>query len=402
MRITGSFIKTKKERTKTIKTKFEKIVTHFQPGLDELAGIFLLKRHGAEMGITTTTPVEFMMNGDFENPHASDVPHILYLGCGLGLDFNEHYSEDKDTSACQLVAKNLQLSRDQYGSFVKEVTREDRHGSEGVKNHIAQTIKDLYDMGWEAIRIYRWAKTAFVALTSDKWQPREFSMDVDSCNLAIEHKFGREAAQEWYSVFKDTQKFMRKEYNKAMAYLKQNPSDFVEIETYSGSMKAYIPMIPQTNPRIAQAARSQGAMLVLMQGVLKTDNDTQSLGVVIQQKHTAHLSFAKIVEELRTHELIFCSKFRKEQLGELKGEGTIAECPIWHGHQAATGKAVCFAIYNRSKTRPLGPKTCLEWQYIVDLFISTIKVAPEGETFVGMNEFLNPARMGSFLEAVEG
>lgn len=379
--------------------KIKKIITHFQPGLDELAGIFLLKRHGYEIGITRDTPVDFMMNGDFENPPAPEVPHLLYLGCGLESDFNEHYSGDKNTSSCRLVAKFFELSYEVYGNFVDEVTREDRYGSGGVKNHLAQTIKDLYDTGWSALEIYRWASHAFKALTSDKWKPKEFSMDIESCARAIEHLAGRDFRLEWEDVFKTTKKLMRSEYIKAMAYLTHNPQYFKVIDTYLGPMTAYIECTPQINPRIAAAARSKGAQIVLMLCTLNVGDGT-SCGVVIQQHHTAGLSFLNVVEELRKHELLYNSRLNGENHDQLKGEGTIAECPVWHGHQAAVGISKCLAIYNRSRTRPLGPATCLTMSYIIDLFLATITVTPKGETVVGMNEFVNPSSMSKCFQTI--
>lgn len=367
-----------------MKHSYKKIVTHHRPGLDEIASIFLLKRHGAEWGIDEDTPVRFMANGDFENLPMPEVNEVLYVGCGIDSWANEHFCDEPDRSACYLVARELQLCRRRYKWLVHLVTKEDRYGTDNVQNHIAQAIKDLYDMGWTFTRVYKWVKTALVALTSHGSYPDKFALDTETCARSIEKKFGKESAVSWFSVISGIKTWDKGEFAKSCAYLDKNPQLFTEVDTYKGKMKAFIPDDVQFSPRIGAAARAKGAQIVLMQGIL----DFDQVGIMLQQKHTAGLSFSKVLEELRKHELVQCGELNHEKSADCAGEGTKKVCPVWHGHQSAKGQYECFAIYNRSKTRPCGPKTAMSWDYLRDLVLDTIKVAPEGEIINGLNNVL--------------
>ncbi len=375
---------------------------HHRPGLDELAAIAALKsRHGYEMfGITPETPVELMANGDFENPPMEDVPGTLYLGCGRGKTCwaNEHFlKNDKDSSCFKLVAERLGIAS---WPIVHEVTREDRHGADGVKNHIAQVIKNLYDMGWSAPQVYKWFKTAFIALTS-KHAPKPFSLNCEAIAMSIEAKFNEQSARDWYAVVERSSNWDRAEYSKAMAIISKamkedielpdSEKQFVMVETYLGkTVKAYIPSTVQTNARISSAARSLGCEIVLMQGLL----DFDQVGIMLQQHHKTGLCFSYVLEELRKYELMHRGLLSEDKLGECFGEGTLEVCPSWHGHQGATGQRSCFAVYHRSHSRPLAySPTAMPFDTIKDIFIDAIKVSPKGEAVADVNSFLNGGRL---------
>lgn len=363
------------------KHSYRKLITHHRPGLDEITSIFLLKRHAADWGITQDTVVGFMSNGDYQNPSMPE--GILYVGCGIGSWANEHYLDINDSSACRLVARELRLDPFRYRDLVDAVTREDRHGVGTIKNHIAQSVKDLYDMGWSFHQVYKWVAHALVAMTTYRSQIK-FSLDTDTCANAIEKKFGKGSAEEWFSVVTKIRSWDKKEFIKACAYLDKNPHLFTEVETYKGKMKAFIPDDIQDNARIGPAARSKGAQVILMQGEL----DYKQTGIMLQQKHTAQLSFSVVLEELRKHELMHRGQANLEKVSACAGEGTIEVCPIWHGHQAAQGQFETFAIYNRSKSRPLGPATEMSFEYIKDLVLDALTVTPQGEIVKGTNQFL--------------
>lgn len=363
---------------------YDKITTHHRPGLDEIAGNFLLIRHGVERGFTKETPVTFMTNGDFENPHMSEVPGLLYNGCGLGSWANEHYTDYVDKSACYLIARELNVCRRRYFDFVTEVTREDRHGASGVKSHIALAIKDLYDMGWDYTQVYAWAKTAMIALVDWDSRPKKFAMDTETCARSIEKKFGEQSSKKWYSVVSKIRSWGKGEFIKACAYLDKNPQLFQEVETYQGRMKIFLPEEIQTNPRIGSAARSKNAEILLMQGTL----DFGQVGIRLQQNYTARLSFSLVLEELRKHELLNKGQLDAKKMSMCAGEGTLEVCPIWHGHQSAQGQNTCFAIYNRSKSRPCGLGTSLDWEYLTGLILEILKQTPSGELVNGVNKFL--------------
>lgn len=376
-------------------------MTHHNPGLDELTAIAFLKSlRGKEMfGITSETPIRLMSNGDFENPPMEDVPGTLYLGCGRGRTCwaNEHFLEDyKDSSCCKLVAGRLGIAS---WPIVSAVTKEDRHGADGVKNHLAQVIKNLYDMGWSAAQVYKWFHTAFIALTS-KYAPRPFNLNCEAIALSIEAKFNEQSARDWYAVVEQSCAWDKAEYIKAMAIiskamkkdieLSDSEKQFVMVETYLGkTVMAYIPSTVQTNARISQAARSQGCEIVLMQGQLDFDR----VGILLQQQHETGLCFSHVLEELRKHELMHRGKLSEYKINACSGEGTLEACPIWHGHEGSTGQKKCFAFYNRAKSRPNSEATVLPFEYIVDLFLETIKVRPEGELIVGMDIFLNGSEL---------
>lgn len=364
--------------------QYNRIITHHRPGLDEIAAIFLLKRHAAEWGINNETLVEFMANGDFENPPMSELKGVLYVGCGLGSWANEHYCDEIDKSACYLVARELRLDRQRYLSLVEEVTREDRYGAGGIKSHLAQAIKDLYDMGWNFSRVYAWVKTALVALTDWNARPEKFSLNTETCARSIEKAFGKESACRWFTVVEESRQWSKKKLNHAQGYLRDKAGFFVPVETYRGTLTAFIPDEIQKNPRVNAAARSRGADIVLMRSRL----DFGETGIVLQQKSGANLSFSLVLEELRKHELIARGEANWRKIMHCSSDGTVEACPVWHGHQAATGQNNCFAIYNRSKSRPCGPQTALHWEYIVDLVTTTLKTAPQGEVVAGMDKFL--------------
>lgn len=341
-----------------------------------------------------------MANGDFENPPMSEVPGLLYVGCGIGSWANEHYGSEPDKSACFLVARELQVDHRRYRKLVELVTQEDRYGSGGIKNHIAQSIKDLYDMGWSFERVHKWMNHLLVALSN--WNPAsdgELSLDTDTCIRAIEKKFGKQFAKTWASVLSDIQKWNKGEFIRACAYLRKNPSFFKEVETYKGKMKAFIPDEVQTNIKIGQAARSMGAEIVLMQSAL----DFNQIGIVLQQKQSAGLSFSLVLEQTRQQELIQRGTMNEKKLKQCAGEGTLEVCPIWHGHQAATGQNECFAIYNRSKSRPCIPQTSMPWEYIVDIVTLTLGRDPHPlqvkEPIGGVPEnFLTPRSLDEVLK----
>lgn len=365
--------------------KYKKIRVHWRPGLDEITAIFLLQRHGAEIGIDRDTPVKFMTNGDFENPPMDKTDGELYVGCGLGSWANEHFMTEIDLSACHLVARHLRLSRKRYGAFVDLVTEEDRKGAGGVKSHIAQAIKDLYDMGWMHQRVYNWVKTAIIALTDWDSRPGKLELDTVTCAQAIDKKFGTKSSQRWFKVVEQILKWQKGEFIKARAYIDKNPNLFLELETHRGKLKCFVPDEVQFNARITAAARSRGAQVLLLQGAL----DFDQIGIMLQQKHTAGISFSGVLEELRKHELSFRGEANVSKAAQCAGEGTLAVCPVWHGHQASTGQSETFAVYNRSKSRPRGPKTVLPWDYIQDLVSETLKVSPQGKIVKGMtNTFL--------------
>jgi hypothetical protein len=352
------------------------IVTHHRPGLDEITGNFFLKRYGADWEIIKDTPVNFMANGDFENPPMFEVPGILYNGCGLSSWANEHYSiEYADKSACYLIARELGVNRNKYFDLVTEVTREDRYGSGNIKNHIGQAIKDLYDIGWSYDQVYDWVKTALIALTHQDSRPNTFSMDTETCARAIEKRFGSRSARQWYSIVEKINSWQKGEFIKACAYIDKNPQLFQEVETYKGTMKVFMPEEVQLNQRVGSAARSRGAEIVLMRGGL----DFNQVGIVLQQKHTANLSFSRVLKELRQHELIMRGERNGKLINACVGEGTLKVCPIWHGHQSAEGQNTCFAIYNKSKTRPCGPATCLDWDHARGIMLATLQETPIGE-----------------------
>lgn len=347
-----------------------------------MAAYMLLLLFGARWGITSATPVEFMKKGDYQNPRMAEVKGLLYLGCGLDSWANEHYITDdstKDVSCCYLVAKELGLSRKVWGRFVDEVTREDRHGSGDVKKHLAQYIKDRYDLGDTFEDIYPWVEFAMIALTQKDWNPSMFSMSIHACYDAIALQHGEVAADKWIARANQVEGAMKGEYVKAMQDLRARPEDFVEIETYKGTFRAFIPSEVQTNPRTTQAARSLGADIVLMRGAL----DFDQVGVVIQTKQTSGLCLLEVSETLRQHELITRSQLDAEKFGQCKGEGTLSVCPFWHGHQAGNGKVMCTTVMSGAKTRPLAEKTMMDWDYIVDLFIETIKREPQGNIVAG-------------------
>jgi hypothetical protein len=364
--------------------KYQKIVTHYRPGLDEIGAIFLLQRYGESIGITPDTPIEFMKKGDFENPPMGETD-VLYLGCGIGSWANEHYMEDRDLSACRLVARHLDVPR-YYKPLVLEITREDRHGSDGIKNHLAQFIKDRYDLGGNFYQIYPWCKCALAALSHPKWNPEIFSMDIQSCADAISARWGDESGKMWYQKASEIQHAMHVEYCKAMAHLKSCPDDFIDIPTYKGVVKAFVSDQIESNSRITQAARSLGAQIVLLRGQL----DFDQIGVVIQTKQTSGICLLKVLETLRQHELAHREVLDASNIGQCNGEGTNRVCPYWHGHQAGKGRVTCASIYSGAKTRPKAEKTVMDWGYIKDLVLATLQHAPEGEIIAGFdqNKFL--------------
>lgn len=325
-----------------------------------------------------------MANGDNENPRMSETDGSLYIGCGLGSWANEHYSKEKDRSACYLVARELGLDPRRYKDLVSEVTREDRYGVGEVKDHISQVIKDLYDMGWDFFRVYAWVKTALVVL-SDTKSKTQFTMSTEACSHLIENKFGKDQANEWFSVATKAKLWGHGEFVKACAYINKNMHHlFHDVETYRGTLKICVLPEIQKNHRIGAAARSRGADLVLMRGQL----DFNQVGITLQQKPGTQISFSKVLEELRKHELMHQGVLTEKKLLRCKGEGTVSVCPVWHGHQAATGQNTCFAIYNRSKSRPCGPGSVLDFEYIKDLILNTLEQVPEGEVVSGLGKFL--------------
>lgn len=347
-----------------------------------MAAYMLLLLFGAKWGITSATSLEFMKKGDYQNPVMHKIKGLLYLGCGLGSWANEHYSTlIKDISCCYLVARELGLDRKVWGQFVDEVTREDRHGSGDTKNHLAQYIKDRYDLGDTFEQIYPWVEYAMIALTQENWNPSTFSMSIHACYDAIAFQHGTGSADRWIAKANQVERAMKSEYIKAMQTLRDHPENFVEVETYKGTFKAFIPNEVQTNPRITQAARSLGADIVLMQGAL----DFGQIGIVIQTKQTSGLCLLEVLETLRQHELL-----QREQLDGVKatqcnGEGTLGVCPYWHGHQAGNGKLMCTTVMSRAKSRPLAEITIMDWNYIVDLFIGTITREPQGKIVAGFD-----------------
>lgn len=361
--------------------KYKKIVTHWRPGLDEIGAIFLLQRHGESIGITSDTPIEFMKRGDFENPPMNQTDGVLYVGCGIGSWANEHYMDDRDMSACRLVARQLNVPR-YYKPIVFEITREDRHGAGGVKNHLAQFIKDRYDLGETFEDIYPWCKCALAALSHPQWNPKNFSMDTQSCADAISTRWGEESGQAWLKKAIAIDNAIHAQYCKSMAYLqKKRADDFVKIPTYKGVVQAFISDYVETNPRIAQAARSLGAQIVIMRGQL----DFDQVGVVIQASGMG-ICLLKVLETLRLHELFIRGQLNADKATKCNGEGTLQVCPYWHGHQAGKGRVTCTSIYSGAKSRPLAQKTVIDWQEIKGIVLDTLQHAPEGEIVAGFNQ----------------
>jgi hypothetical protein len=347
-----------------------------------MAAYMLLLLFGAKWGITPATRLEFMKKGDYQNPLMHEVKGLLYLGCGLGSWANEHYTTSiKDVSCCYLVAKELGLDRKVWGQFVDEVTREDRHGAGDVKNHLAQYIKDRYDLGDTFEQIYPWVEYAMIALTQSNWKPSNFSMSIHACYDAIALQHGEENADKWIAKANTVERTMKGEYIRAVKDLQEHPEYFVELETYKGTFKACIPSEVQTNPRITQAARSLGADLVLVRGKL----DFNQIGIVIQTKQTSGLCLLEVLKTLRHHELMNRNELDEKKICECTGEGTLGICPYWHGHQAGTGKVMCTSIMSGAKTRPLADKTILDFDYICDLFKETIKQHPQGTVVAGFD-----------------
>lgn len=359
-----------------MKHSYNLLLPHHRPGLDEIGAIFLLQRHAAEWGITNSTPIEFMTRGDYENPRMEETSGALFLGCGRPSPMNwanEHYQDDKNTSCCKLVAKELGLDKQIYGPLVLEITREDRYGA-CIKQHLAQFIKDRFELGETFEDIYPWVKLALAALSDRGWQPAKFSMDLPSCHKAITAKWGKDTADRWVQVALVVEETMRKKYKEACAFLKKNQEDFTYVDTYRGRVRAYIPSEVQTNPRITQAARSVGADIVLMQGAL----DFGEVGILIQTSQKAELCLTKVLEELRKHELLYRGQLDEGLVEKCKGEGTTKVCPFWHGFQNGEGEVRCTQIFSGAKSRPRNEKSILKIGYVVDLTLATLKEIPDG------------------------
>lgn len=342
-----------------------------------MGGLAYLQCYAAEWGITNDTPIDFMTRGDFENPYMEDAQGVLYLGCGRPSRMNwanEHYLEDRNTSCCKLVAEELRLNKEIHGPLVLEITREDRYGAGNVKQHLAQLIKDRFEIGESFEDIYPWVKLALVALSDLRWRPFLFSMGIESCREAIAAKFSKDTADRWVQVGLEASEVLRKKYKEACTFLKKNQEDFSYIQTYRGRIRAYMPSEVQTNPRITQAARSLGADLILMRGNL----DFGEVGTIIQTNQRAGLCLTKVLEELRKHELLNRGRLDESLRDKCKGEGTIETCPFWHGFQNGEGEVQCTQIFSGAKSRPRAEKTILPPDYYKGLTLETLQEIPDG------------------------
>ncbi len=360
--------------------KIRRLFFHYQPGSDELATLWaILKFPSAHLPLASSNPeILFMTKGDNEYPPMSDNGDCFF-GCGRNSPFNEHLliNPTEDTSCFKLVLEHMGiLGVKGLRVLEQRITREDRYGAGKVCRHFSQIIKDMYDCGKTFEEVSAWSDRFFEAVFKSEThretpgKPVWYQMDLKSCRTTVEEIFGPEIAEQWYQEGVVASEQIQKCFSEAQRMF-TSENRFEKIPTYLGEVTLYAPEEVQTNPRIAQAARAIGADIIVIRSKLSI-GDNQS--VLIQVSRKSGLSLSHVLAALRYMELSFRGvDLGKRGVEEFEIEGTITECPEWHGLQSAVNQeTLCGTIMSRSKTRPGLRGTQLDF---VGIIIQTVKCA---------------------------
>lgn len=362
---------------------------HDNPHLDELFALFLLREYGKHRFDLNSAKIGTFTVGVWPEGMSAEThsPDALFVGCG-GSRFDEHGKQGYTCSA-RLVADFLAIGRERcFEQLLKEVEHEDRHGVEGVANHIAMVVKGMTFHDNNLVEeVYEWLKPLFASIVrfeSDNWD--KISKEVDALQLSdskaawseknarykksecpwmpfslengskiiakmIDEKF----AKSWMEKGQKGLAAKQRRFEEGLVQIKES-GKVVQFESYRGPVKMVV--INSDNTQLGPASRKLGYDIALVQ------NSQGNVNITTNLKRNLWLN--NVVALIRVEE----SKARGVDVSKLKldREGTLKEVPNWHLHEGVPTQ-----LYNGTLTASCVEPTAISLDRLVQLVVEGLK-----------------------------
>lgn len=369
------------------------IITHAQPHLDELLALYFLWSFGSQKFILENSTWDEMLASNLGKKTWRDYPGRLFVGCGES-PYDEHGKGDL-SSSCRLVAKDLGLSFDIFGTLVKQVEHEDRNGAGKTQRHLAAVVKQLFREGYSKEEVYDWVSKFFDAvhsserkliakvqgdvmslnLSSKAAEDDEiyarlnatrrpwFFLNIESCAKLIAQEEGKEEGESWLEFGLAAMQAKQKRFKEAMEVVENGEIYTIHCSVVSGK-RIDLVVVESDNDQVGPASRKQG-----FQVCIQKSDDT----IIILGDLKFGIKMHGVAAKLRRAELDKQPEKEWKLTGkQLWSEGSIKDVPEWHLHEGNIPN-----IYNGSLTRPCADPTRLTREEVVEIVIKTLTTTPD-------------------------
>lgn len=265
---------------------YKVIATHNQCHLDEMAGIWLLRRFGdiSFAGISEARVEFWGQMPEGKTPKEFESEGILLIGIGGGR-FDEHPCADggrkKDECAITLIAKELGLDEDPaLRSLIEFVCKRDLTLT-GSPFDLHAMIKTFYSAGRDDMTVWEWVFAALEAI-----------------------------------------------YEQSLKFFEGAATDFQSAEIRDvqiGGRKTKLAIGVSDSREFAKFARSAHGCRA---GIVIQRNSAGN--VHVQTRNNLGINLLDTAQMIRIEEILAQGKVVSNDWEYLRREGTLPECPAWH------------------------------------------------------------------------